>query len=136
MIICASYLTIRGEAHLGETRSLEAQELAKQIVDIASDKQASDIVLLDLQQVSLLADYFVICSGGSERQIQAIHDDIARAVRREDPRRRVKVEGEAECGWVLMDFGDVVAHIFGPDEREYYRLEQFWSEARPVVRIQ
>lgn len=92
--------------------------------------------MLDLEQVSLLADYFVICSGGSERQIQAIEDDIEHTVRQADPKRRVRIEGEPGCGWVLMDFGDVVAHIFGPVEREYYRLENFWSEARPVVHIQ
>ena len=115
---------------------LEAQELAKRLVEIASDKQASDIVMLDLEPVSLLADYFVIFSAGSERQIGAIRDDIVKAIRLLDPARRVRAEGDTDSGWVLLDLGDVVVHIFAEDEREYYGLERFWADARPVVQIQ
>ena len=92
--------------------------------------------MLDLDQVSLPADYFVICSGASQRQIGAIQDDIVRTVRHEEPRRRMRREGVPDSGWILLDYGDVVVHIFAPDEREYYALEEQWSEARPVVRIQ
>lgn len=116
--------------------SLEAVELANQIVELASEKQASDILMLDLQRVSPLADYFVICSGSSERQITAIETDVVRLVRNAAPRRSVRKEGKPGSGWVLLDCGDVVVHIFAPDERNYYALEDFWSEARPVVRIQ
>ena len=105
-------------------------------MEIASDKQASDIVMLDLGSVSLIADYFVICSAGSERQLGALRDDIVKAVRNDDSKRRTRVEGDGSSGWVLLDFGDVIVHIFGPDEREFYGLERFWSEARPVVQIQ
>lgn len=92
--------------------------------------------MLDLQWVSPLADYFVICSASSERQLTALRDDMVKAVRREDPKRRTRVEGDGASGWVLLDFGDVVVHIFGSEEREFYGLERFWSEARPVVQIQ
>lgn len=92
--------------------------------------------MLDLQQVSLLADYFVIVSAGSERQINALRDDIMQAVRRADPARRVRTEGDSASGWVLLDLGDVVVHIFSAEEREYYGLERFWADARPVVQIQ
>jgi ribosome-associated protein len=103
---------------------------------MASDKQASDILMLDLHEVSLLADYFVICSGGSGRQIGAMRDDIMRSVRDLDPKRRIRTEGDIDSGWVLLDLGDVVVHIFSEEEREYYGLERFWADARPVVQLQ
>jgi len=120
----------------GGASRLEAQDLARQIVDLASEKQASDIVLLDLRKVSLLADYFVVCSGGSERQINAILDDIVDRVRDTAHRRPLRREGTASSGWVLLDYGDVVVHVFAPAEREYYRLEELWADASPVVRVQ
>ncbi len=115
---------------------LETQDLARQIVDLASEKQASDIVLLDLRKVSLLADYFVVCSGNSERQINAILDDIVDRVRNTAHRRPLRREGTASSGWVVLDYGDVVVHVFAPTERDYYRLEELWSDASPVVRVQ
>jgi len=92
-------------------------------------------VLLDARQVCSFADYFVICSGDSERQIQAIHDEIGHTLKREGilPRH---AEGTIDSGWLLLDFGDVVVHIFAPFEREYYQLDGLWSQAAPVVRIQ
>ena len=92
--------------------------------------------MLDLRKVSLLADFFVICSGNSERQITAIQDDIVEQLRNEEHRRPIRQEGRPTSGWVLLDYGDVVVHIFAPDEREYYRLEDLWSAAPQVVRIQ
>ncbi|MPZ15222.1 MAG: ribosome silencing factor [Chloroflexi bacterium] len=115
---------------------LEAQDLAKQIVEIASEKQASDIIMLDLRPISLLADYFVICSGSSERQITAIQADIVGEVRNSARGKPTRQEGRPSSGWVLLDYGDVVVHIFAPAEREYYRLEEVWAEASPVLRMQ
>ena len=117
------------------TDSLEAQDLARQIVDLASEKQASDIVLLDLRKVSLLADYFVVCSGTSERQINALLDEMVERLRDTAHRRPLRREGTASSGWVLIDYGDVVVHIFAPAERDYYRLEELWSDATQVVRV-
>lgn len=91
--------------------------------------------MLDLRPVSLLADYFVICSGNSERQIRAIRDDIIEETRKEG-HRRLRQEGQSASGWVLLDYGDVVVHIFAPAERDYYRLEELWADAAPVVRVQ
>lgn len=91
--------------------------------------------MLDLRPVSLLADYFVICSGNSDRQIRAIRDDIIEEARKEG-HRRVRQEGQSASGWVLLDYGDVVVHIFAPAERDYYRLEELWADAAPVVRVQ
>ncbi len=104
-------------------------------MEAASDKKASDIVMLDIRELSVIADYFVICTGSNPRQIQA----IASAV--EDQLSEAKIpsrgrEGNADTGWVLLDCGDVIVHIFGPMEREYYRLERLWSGAPTVVYLQ
>jgi len=104
-------------------------------VEIASDKQAADILLLDVREVCSFASYFVICTGESERQIKAIYDEIEQGLREAGvvPHHR---EGTLDSGWLLFDFGEVIAHIFAPYEREYYQLDELWSQARPVVRIQ
>jgi ribosome-associated protein len=114
---------------------LDPGQLAKAAVDVASDKKASDIILLDIRDVTTIADYFVICSGNSSRQIQAIADAIDEQLG-EQGARLLHREGVAETGWVLLDFGDVIVHIFGPKEREYYHLERLWSEAKTVVYLQ
>ena len=121
---------------IAEGARLEASELGKRIVDIVAEKQANDILMLDLRRVSLLADYFVICSGTSERQITALHDEIVRNLRKTDHLRPIREEGKSASGWVLLDYGDVVVHIFAPAERDYYRLEELWSHASPVLRVQ
>jgi ribosome-associated protein len=111
-------------------------DIAKEIVEVASDRQASDIVVLDLRRVSLLADYFVICSGASERQIGAIIDAIIDKLRTAHHIHVRRQEGTPSSGWVLLDYGDVVVHIFAQAERDYYQLEEAWSHAQPVVRVQ
>ena len=116
--------------------SLEALDLAKRVVELAEDKQADDIVLLDIRPVSVVADYFVICSGRSERQLNALTRDIAGTIKKEAKLTPLHAEGNSASGWVLLDYGDVVVHVFAPVEREYYRLEELWGAALPVVRIQ
>jgi ribosome-associated protein len=120
----------------GRQDSLEALDLAKRVVDLAEDKQASDIVLLDIRPISPLADYFVICSGNSERQLNALTRDIAGTLKKEAQLTPLHSEGDPASGWVLLDYGDVVVHFFAPAERDYYRLEELWGAASPVVRIQ
>ncbi|HEV7811276.1 MAG TPA: ribosome silencing factor [Candidatus Limnocylindrales bacterium] len=110
-------------------------DVARRIVELAEDKKAADIVLLDLQGLTTLADAFVICSGGSERQLDAIADGIIEGMRTEKI-RPIGREGTAASHWVLVDFGSVVVHVFTPPEREYYSLEKHWSEARTVLRVQ
>jgi ribosome-associated protein len=120
----------------GRAGPLDAQALAKQIVDVASDKQASDIVLLDIRPTSVIADYFVVCSAASDRQINAIVRDVTDTLRNEFGVRPLRVEGDAASGWVLMDYGDVVVHIFGAGQRDFYKIEELWSAAVPLVRVQ
>lgn len=110
-------------------------ELARRIVELAEDKKAADIVLLDLGGSTSVADYFVICSGGSERQLDAIADGIMSKLRDEKV-KPIGREGTPASHWILIDFGDVIVHIFTPPEREYYGLERHWSEAKTVVRVQ
>ncbi len=93
------------------------------------------MVMLDLHEVSLIADYFVICSGTSERQIKALSDDIVETLAREEKLKPRHVEGVPDSGWVLLDYGGVVVHIFSPEMRDFYRLEKIWSMAVPVLRI-
>jgi len=114
---------------------LDPGQLAKAAVDVASDKKASDVILLDIRNVSIIADYFVICSGQNTRQIQAIADAIDEELGKQGA-NVLHREGGATTGWLLLDFGDVIVHIFGPKEREYYRLERLWSEAKTVVYLQ
>lgn len=104
------------------------------MVDVASDKLASDIVMLDVRRVASFADYFVIMSADSTRQIEALEEDITQALKDEKVNRFHR-EGIHSSGWVLLDFSDVIVHIFGPEERAFYDLERLWSQAPQVVRI-
>jgi ribosome-associated protein len=115
---------------------LESVDLAREVVNTIADKKGSDIVLLDIRRVSLLADYFVICSGASERQVRAIMDEILEKMKKEAGIIPLNVEGVPSSGWVLVDYGGVIVHIFAPRLREYYSLEKLWGEARMVVRVQ
>lgn len=104
-------------------------------MELAEDKQASDIVMLDLRSLNTIADYFVICSSESDRQLKAIVNAIEEGLGRDlglDPR----IEGTPDTGWVVLDYGDVVVHIFSAALRDYYRIERLWSKATPVVVLQ
>jgi ribosome-associated protein len=111
-----------------------ASELAAEIAELAADRKAIDIVELDLRSVLGYTDYFVICSGNSDRQTRAIHDAIHQGLKRDHGLLPRRVEGLSQSRWILMDYLDVVVHVFTPDMRSYYRLEQLWGEApmRPV----
>ncbi len=104
-------------------------------MDIISDKKGEDILLLDTHTVSYIADYFVIATGESERQIKAISDEIQRQLKAQST-LPLGVEGKPESGWVLLDYGSVIAHLFSPDMREFYHLENLWAHAPVVVRMQ
>lgn len=111
------------------------RDLALRIADILADTPATNIVVLDISDVSSFADYFLICSGDNERQLRAIQSAITEGVGHAGREVR-RVEGNAESGWLVVDFADVIVHIFDAEEREYYRLEQLWEEAPVVLSIQ
>ena len=110
-------------------------EIARRAVELAEDKKAAEIVLLDLAGLTTLADYFVICSGGSERQLDAIADAIISGLRDEGV-RPIGREGTPASHWILVDFGSVIIHVFTPPERDYYSLEKHWAEAKTILRVQ
>jgi ribosome-associated protein len=110
-------------------------DLARRIVELAEDKKAADIVLLDLSALTTLADYFVIASGNSERQLDAIADGIVSGLRDEKVKPFGR-EGTAASHWILVDYGGVIVHVFTPPERDFYQLERHWAEAKTVLRVQ
>ncbi len=110
-------------------------EVARRVVELAEDKKAADIVLLEIAPFTTVADYLVICSGGSERQLDAIADAIAEGLKH-DGLSIVGREGEPASHWVLIDAGAVIVHVFAPPEREYYALEKLWADARTVISVQ
>jgi ribosome-associated protein len=116
-------------ARKNEATELGAEELADRIATIASDKLAQDIRVFDLREIVSYTDFFVICSGGSERQTKAIHDGIYQELKDEHRLLPRRVEGQTESRWILMDYLDAIIHIFTPDARSFYRLEQLWGDA-------
>lgn len=107
---------------------LTPEQLAHAIAQLSSDRKAIDLVELQVREVLGYTDYFVVATGNTERQVKAIHDGIHRGLKDEYGILPRRVEGLTESRWVLMDYLDVVVHIFTPDAREYYRLEQLWGE--------
>jgi ribosome-associated protein len=109
--------------------ALAPKRLAELIAAYAGDAKAIDPVELDLRDVLAYTDYFVVCTGNTDRQTKAIHDRIHEGLKKEHGLLPRRVEGLAEARWILMDYLDVVVHVFTPDAREFYRLEQLWGEA-------
>ena len=108
---------------------LEPAQLAERIVSYAADKKAIDIVELDLRGVLGYTDYCVVCSGNTDRQTKAIHDRIHQGLKKEHGLLPRRVVGLGEARWILMDYLDVIVHVFTPEARSFYRLEQLWGEA-------
>jgi ribosome-associated protein len=110
-----------------------SEQLLKSVLDAAEEKKANNVVALNLQGISLIADYFVICHGTSDTQVLSIATEIRK--RAELSGKRVRLEGMDTARWVLVDMGDVVAHVFHRDERDYYHLERLWSDAKAVETV-
>ncbi len=100
------------------------------------EKHGSNILLLDVQPKCVFADYFLLCNAENDRQLRAMMNSVLGEAKQSAETLPVGVEGEPEGGWVLVDFGDVIVHIFSPDMRRYYQLEDLWRDARVVLRIQ
>ncbi len=114
----------------------ESASLAQRLVDLLSDRQAEDIALIDLRQIASFTDYFVVASVLSSRHMHALIDSFEKELANEGF-KALRREGEADTGWVLVDFGDVVVHLFTPEERAFYNIEGLWGRAGvPAVRFQ
>ncbi len=112
-------------------REVGSQQLAVAAARAAADKQADDVVILDVRDLIVITDHFVICTGTSDRHVKTIVEEIEKALRLLD-RRPVRREGEQESRWVLLDYVDIVVHVFAPEDREYYDLERLWRDAPRV----
>jgi ribosome-associated protein len=99
------------------------------------EKKGEDILLLDLQEVGTFTDYFVLCTGTSDRMLEALAEAVTAGVRRKH-RRKGRLEGMAREGWLVIDYGGIVVHLFSPDQRHYYGLEQLWSQGKVLLRLQ
>jgi ribosome-associated protein len=124
-------ITAQGGCAQTETQ-LEPLELAEKIADLLSERQAVDIALMDIGKVSTFTEYFVIATANNPRQMTALIDSLDRDLRDDGVKPR-RVEGAADSGWVLVDFGDAIVHLFSPDQRDYYNLEGLWSKGVSVV---
>ena len=108
---------------------MDPADLARTIADLAADKKAIDLVELDVAGILDYTDRFIICTGNTDRQTKAISDGISEGLKKDHGLLPRRVEGLPEARWILMDYLDVVVHVFTPEAREFYRLEQLWGEA-------
>ena len=109
--------------------------MAHTIVGSLETRKGEDILLLDLQNVASFTDYFVLCTGTSDRMLDALAESTLETVRRLH-RKRGRKEGESRGGWLIVDYGDVVVHLFSPDQRAYYDLEELWKDGKVLLRVQ
>ena len=110
-------------------------ELAHTIVNSLEEKKGEDILLLDVTDIASFTDYFVISTGTSDRMLDALANAVMDEVR-EKYKKKSSPEGQAFDGWLLLDYGDVVVHLFSPDQRDYYNLEELWNEGKVMLRVQ
>lgn len=114
---------------------IDAEEVARTAAQAAWDKKAEDIVVLDLTALSDVCDYFVICTGTNNRQVDAVIDEVEERVAKVCSEHPFSIEGRDEGTWVLMDYGSVIVHAFTPEARDYYRLEKLWGDA-PTLELE
>lgn len=109
--------------------------MARSVVDTLEDHKGEEILLMDIQNIASFADYFVICNGTSDRMLESLADSVQEMAKKQF-RIITQVEGESVDGWLVVDLGDVVVHLFSPDQREYYDLEKLWDSAKVLLRLQ
>jgi ribosome-associated protein len=129
---------VSGEAQRREAETEARREsegslgLARRLADVASEKGADDLIVLDVRELVSYTDYLLVCTARNERQAKAIHDEVHLRLKREDDLLPASVEGEREARWILLDYFDCVLHVFVPELRDRYRLERLWGEASKV----
>jgi ribosome-associated protein len=114
------------------TLSPDTEQLAWAIAEAADDRKGEQILLLKVAEISYMADYFVLITGFSRTQVKAIASSIEQKLETVYQRYPIRVEGQAEGNWILQDYGDIIVHIFLPQERSYYNLEAFWGHAERI----
>ncbi|HAV76292.1 MAG TPA: ribosome silencing factor [Anaerolineae bacterium] len=105
------------------------------MIEALEDKKGEDILLLDLKGIASFTDYFVICNGSSDRMLDALSKSVLEATKK-DYKKRGRIDGKPQEGWLVMDYGDVVVHLFAPDMRAYYDLEELWSDGKVLLKVQ
>jgi len=110
-------------------------ESAHLLVNALEAKKAGNILLMDISEVTSFADYFIICSGTSDRMLNALADVVHDTAKTQTD-LRVRMEGKSDYGWVVVDCGDIVVHVFSPSQRDYYRLEELWEHGKVILRLQ
>ena len=114
---------------------MQAVEIARRAAEIAGDKLARNIVVMDARQVCNFADYFVLCTTESDRQTKAVYDEIENSLKQEGARPHHH-EGTVASGWLLLDYGDAIVHVFSAAERDYYALDNVWADADIILQMQ
>ena len=110
--------------------------MARRVIDVVEEKMGENILLLDIREQSPFADFFVLCNGSSERQLKALVKGVREALKKELGIIPHHIEGEPASGWVLLDYIDVIIHVFSSDLRAYYDLEGAWQEGKVLLRVQ
>lgn len=118
-----------------ERCQLNTLEVARSIVNVLEEKKGEDIVLLEITEISSFADYFVICTATSERMLDALADEVEQNTKKNFGLNG-RIEGVPQSGWLVVDLGDVVVHLFSQEQRDYYRLEELWSQGKVLVKLQ
>lgn len=118
--------------------TLDSLNLARSLVEAIEDRKGENILLMDISHQSIMADYFVIATGNSDRQLKALAEAVSDAAQGKAKRRVLlrRVDEQADSGWVLIDLGDVVVHLFSAPQRKYYKLEELWKEGKVLLRVQ
>ena len=110
-------------------------DLARQMVKILEDNLGEDILLLDLRGLSDFTDFFILVTGTSERMLQSLASSVSEKIKAETGLIAVE-EGEPDSGWIVLDYGYIVVHVFSSEKRDYYQLEELWSKAKTLLRLQ
>jgi ribosome-associated protein len=119
---------------MNEALASDQSDLGRKIVDLLADRQAEDVLLLDIRKVASFADYFVVATGANSRHMRALAETLYKELPPKTGGKRH--EGDPDSGWLLVDYGDVIVHLFSPEMRQHYALEELWKDATQVVRMQ
>ena len=116
-----------------KTQFSDLDPVVQLAVRSASEKKASDLLVMDLRQIASFAEFFIIATGANQRQVQAVSDEIEEQLKKQLSTRPIRIEGYSSAEWILMDYGDFIVHIFNKEAREFYDLERLWRDGGKVA---